>query len=97
MVLTCVGFTDFITMSFDEALHVGLKSAAFQQPISVTVNAGQFMQFYNGGVVTGDCLGQINHAVMAVGYGVDGQKIFEIRNSWGASWGESGYIQLFQH
>jgi len=72
----------------------GLKSAVFQQPISVTVNAGQLMQFYNGGVVTGDCSGQINHAVMAVGYGMDGQNYFKIRNSWGASWGESGYIRL---
>jgi len=72
----------------------GLKSAVFQQPISVTVNAGQLMQFYNGGVVTGRCQGQINHAVIAVGYGMDGQNYFKIRNSWGASWGEAGYIRL---
>lgn len=70
-----------------------LKSAVFQQPISVTVNAGQ-LQFYNGGVVTGPCRGQINHAVIAVGYGTDGMEYFKIRNSWGASWGERGYIRL---
>lgn len=73
----------------------GLKSAIASQPISVTVNAGQ-LQLYANGVVTGDCSGQINHAVMAVGYGMDGQSYFNIRNSWGTSWGEAGYIRLAQ-
>merc|ERR1712099_145449 len=49
----------------------GLKSALSKQPVSVTVNAGQ-LQFYANGVVTGTCSGQINHAVIAVGYGTDG-------------------------
>jgi len=73
----------------------GLKSAVAQQPISVTVNAGQ-LQFYSNGVVTGNCQGQINHAVMAVGYGSEGLDYFKIRNSWGTSWGEQGYIRLSQ-
>merc|ERR1739845_319324 len=45
-----------------------LKSALSQQPVSVTVNAGQ-LQLYANGVVSGSCSGQINHAVIAVGYG----------------------------
>jgi len=73
-----------------------LKSAIASQPVSVTVNAGD-MQFYANGVVTGGCSGSINHAVMAVGYGVDGQDYFKIRNSWGTSWGEAGYIRLAQN
>jgi len=73
----------------------GLKSALGAQPVSVTVNAGQ-LQLYANGVVTGSCSGQINHAVIAVGYGVDGQSYFRIRNSWGTSWGESVYIRLAQ-
>jgi len=74
----------------------GLKSALSEQPVSVTVNAGQ-LQFYGNGVVTGTCSGQINHAVIAVGYGTDGTDYFNIRNSWGTSWGESGYIRLGQN
>jgi len=73
-----------------------LKAAIAQQPVSVTVNAGD-MQFYANGVVTGGCSGSINHAVMAVGYGVDGQDYFKIRNSWGTGWGEAGYIRLAQN
>merc|ERR1712203_730995 len=74
----------------------GLKSALSAQPVSVTVNAGQ-LQLYANGVVTGSCSGQINHAVIAVGYGTDGVDYFKIRNSWGTSWGESGYIRLGQN
>ena len=73
----------------------GLKSALSQQPVSVTVNAGQ-LQLYSNGVVTGNCQGQINHAVIAVGYGSDGLDYFKIRNSWGTGWGERGYIRLAQ-
>merc|ERR1739845_20592 len=73
----------------------GLKSALARQPVSVTVNAGQ-LQFYANGVVTGSCQGEINHAVIAVGYGSDGLDYFKIRNSWGTNWGESGYIRLSQ-
>merc|ERR1712048_1349708 len=73
----------------------GLKSALASQPVSVTVNAGQ-LQLYANGVVTGSCSGQINHAVIAVGYGTDGIDYFKIRNSWGTSWGESGNIRLSQ-
>merc|ERR1712019_183096 len=73
----------------------GLKSALASQPVSVTVNAGQ-LQLYANGVVTGSCSGQINHAVIAVGYGTDGLDYFKIRNSWGTSWGEAGNIRLSQ-
>merc|ERR1712137_76125 len=73
----------------------GLKSALSSQPVSVTVNAGQ-LQLYANGVVIGSCSGQINHAVIAVGYGTDGVDYFKIRNSWGSSWGEAGNIRLSQ-
>jgi len=62
-------------------------------PIAVSVAASQF-SLYGGGVFDG-CTGstgaEINHAVQAVGYSSD---YWLIRNSWGTSWGESGYIRL---
>merc|ERR1712232_428094 len=72
----------------------GLKSALSSQPVSVTVNAGQ-LQLYANGVVTGSCSGQINHAVIAVGYGTDGLSYFKIRNSWGTEWGITGHSMPF--
>merc|ERR1712066_885785 len=39
----------------------------------------------------------MGHAVIAVGYGTDGVDYFKIRNSWGTSWGEAGYIRLGQN
>lgn len=43
-----------------------------------------------------DCPYDPNHAVMAVGFGVDeqGQDYYLVRNSWGTGWGEEGYIKV---
>lgn len=52
---------------------------------------------YTGGVLNDPgCLKQLNHAVAAVGYGVDksGKEYYIIRNSWGAAWGDRGYIKI---
>jgi len=67
-------------------------------PLSIAVNAEPF-QFYSGGVLDADeyeCDPQsLNHGVAIVGYGSDnGQEYWIVRNSWGSSWGEDGYIRL---
>ncbi|KAF0703018.1 hypothetical protein As57867_005373, partial [Aphanomyces stellatus] len=70
----------------------GLSNALNNQPVSVVVEAGNNVwKNYRGGVVS-QCPGaQSDHAVIAVGY--DGQS-YNVKNSWGAGWGESGYIRL---
>ena len=90
-VATISSFVDVATNS-DQAL----MTAIAQQPVSVAVEADQSsFQFYSGGVMTGACGTALDHGVLAVGYGSDaGQDYYKVKNSWGATWGEAGYIRL---
>lgn len=78
-----------------------LLGAIAMQPISVAIQADQFVfQFYKKGVITDDSCGSrgnIDHGVLAVGYGADvetNHPYFLIKNSWGGSWGDEGYVKL---
>ncbi|OEL31280.1 Senescence-specific cysteine protease SAG39 [Dichanthelium oligosanthes] len=78
----------------DEA---ALAAAVAHQPVSVAINGEDpAFRFYAGGVLNGDCGTELNHAVTAVGYGTagDGSRYWLLKNSWGASWGEGGYVRV---
>jgi len=65
-------------------------------PVSVGLYAIPFKQ-YTSGILTDCGSGQPDHAVLVVGYGSDsGKDYWIIKNSWGPSWGESGYIRLLR-
>jgi C1A family cysteine protease len=90
-VVTASGFTDVVPNS-----ETALMSALTEQPVSVAVEADQgSFQFYSGGVMTASCGTQLDHGVLAVGYGtVGGQDYYKVKNSWGEDWGMKGYILL---
>jgi C1A family cysteine protease len=48
---------------------------------------------YRGGVYDADLDGYPNHAVAIVGWD-DARKAWHVRNSWGPSWGEDGYMWI---
>ena len=91
VVATISGYKDVPVNS-----EVGLETAIVTQPVSVAVEADQSVfQYYTGGVMDSACGTQLDHGVLAVGYGTEGGKeYFKVKNSWGADWGAKGYILL---
>jgi KDEL-tailed cysteine endopeptidase len=77
-----------------------IMAALNKKPVSVAIDATKAVfQSYTSGVVTAGCGRSLDHAVMAVGYGTDaatGLDYFLVRNSWGSSWGDNGYIKIGQ-
>jgi len=83
------GISGYKTVS---ASTSALQSAIQQGPVSVAIEADQMsFQLYSGGTITSGCGTNLDHGVLAVGYG-DGY--FKVKNSWGASWGMNGYVQI---
>jgi KDEL-tailed cysteine endopeptidase len=73
-----------------------LLAAIVGQPISIGVEADQLaFQFYSSGVIKSGCGDAIDHGVLAVGYTtVDGTQAYYVKNSWGADWGDNGFLYI---
>ena len=63
-------------------------------PLSIAVDAESW-QTYAGGVMTNCPAGQLDHGVLIVGFDLTASpKYWIIKNSWGPTWGEEGYIRV---
>ena len=84
-------YTDVAVGSVD-----ALMSAVAQQPVSIAIQANQLaFQLYSTGVLTGKCGNNLDHGVLAVGYGtLNGVDYWKVKNSWSNTWGMNGYILI---
>ncbi|MCP3684046.1 MAG: C1 family peptidase [bacterium] len=87
-VATIEGYTKLATNDYN-ALTKSLNSG----PVSISVAADRWFMYESGIFNDKKCGATINHAVVAVGY-APGYWI--VRNSWGAGWGERGYIRVMR-
>jgi len=63
-----------------------------KQTVTVAVDASaRGWQTYKGGVFDITCGKSLNHAILAVGYT---SQYYIVKNSWGTSWGASGYVHM---
>ncbi|CAG9562304.1 unnamed protein product [Danaus chrysippus] len=90
-----VGFVD-IPAGDEHKLMLALATVG---PVSVAIDASQeSFQLYSDGVYYDENCSSDNldHGVLVVGYGTDedGGDYWLVKNSWGPSWGDEGYIKM---
>lgn len=78
-------FSDYVEVTY----CVGLANSITARPVSVSVDATNWSPYKSG--VFSNCRTNINHGVTLVGT-TNGNWL--VKNSWGISWGDSGYIVL---
>jgi len=101
---TCVKKTAVVHISGYHDVPSGVESQLLPAidvgPVSVAIEADQScFQFYSGGILDNPACGEaLDHGVLAVGYGTEaGKNYYIVKNSWGASWGEKGYIRMVRN
>ncbi|KAF6034464.1 hypothetical protein EB796_007225 [Bugula neritina] len=94
-----IGATDTGYVDIPEGDEEKLKEAvAMHGPVSVAIDAShESFQLYESGIYDEpECSSsQLDHGVLVVGYGTEGGKDYWlVKNSWGPSWGEQGYVRM---
>merc|ERR1711865_1140162 len=87
------GVTGFVDISDETDL---LDAVTTTGPVSVAIEADQrSFGNYATGVLTGTCGTQLDHGVLAVGFGsLDGTDYWKVKNSWGETLGMEGYVLI---
>jgi C1A family cysteine protease len=94
VVYKITGYTDVTPKNNDD-----LQTALYQQVVSIAIDAENIMLYTSGVFSNTNCGTQLDHGVTLVGWGVDSSSskpYWRVKNSWGTSWGESGYIRFLR-
>jgi len=84
-----VGVTRYTTLKSESAMASYVETTG---PLSVCVDASTWSSYSSG--IKSTCTNSVNHCVQAVGVLATSSGYWKVRNSWGTSWGEAGYIRL---
>lgn len=79
------------SQSFYDLTDTQIKNLVAISPLAIAIDSTDW-EYYTGGTWKCNANGDVNHAVLLVGYTADGKWI--IKNQWGADWGENGYIYV---
>jgi cathepsin L len=90
------GFVDIVPHGDEEKLKAAV---AAHGPVSVAIDASHpsFQSYSEGIYYEPECSsGALDHGVLAVGYGEngEGEEYWIVKNSWGPTWGENGYVKM---
>jgi len=98
---TCKKVASVSTISSFKDVAEGDEEALYQAltvgPVSIAIEADQAcFQFYSGGILSDPSCGtNLDHGVLLVGYGTaSGTAYWNVKNSWGTSWGEKGFVRM---
>lgn len=87
-----IGVTGYTQITTESAMADYMLTTG---PISICIDASSWGTYSSGIMSARQCGTYINHAVQAVGVNTEGSTPFwRVRNSWGTSWGENGFIRF---
>ncbi|XP_068109347.1 cathepsin S [Hyperolius riggenbachi] len=90
---TCLRYTE-VSPGTEDNLK---QTIATVGPVSVAIDARHpsFYLYKSGVYDDSTCTQEVNHGVLAVGYGnLGGKDFWLIKNSWGETYGDQGYVRI---
>lgn len=95
-----VGYVKYGSYNITQGDEIEMAERMYNAgPISISYQVINGFKDYKSGVYSAQNCGtttqQVNHAVLATGFGTeDGKKYWNVKNSWGSNWGNQGYFKI---